>query len=619
MKTRLVPLLLLASCHGAAPQPETASSALVNTPAMPSPWATGLRENMSTASPLHPACPTGRWVGYMRDTRIPAACPAPGTASGGTWQVSKLFGPAPALTGSPDLDRFCIYVWNPTGTVPPQVSALPNVASMRLERDCRVVVPLGDEPTAAGGAELWDMHATALDLPTFGPGAAAPASRVRLAVVDSSPTELVSGLPSGQGHGLVVGTVARNTGCMDPVTGLGCPFVTSHQGLAQAGGDYGYQSDVARAILQAIRQFIYYGNEDRLVVNLSLGWEPLYGGGPGPAVRVPSYAVYAALQVAACQNVLVVAAAGNRARVDSGVGPMLPAGWEPADRVCAPTLAYAPLVHAIGGLTREDAPIGMSRAASQPRLSAPASLVTARRPNGTPTPILSGTSMSAASVAGIASLVWSFDPTLDPEHLMQLLYDHAVPLGVDADFEQGAAGWEAARVDACAAVREVTSGLDKPTCVPRAAGHGVSSALPSIAELESPGWITGPLTPGITAAVTQVVSTAPEVNMTPWAGPQPTKPPCPLCFLFENGPTTYFAGTIDLPEGRIENMYVQPCIDECDPSDPWIEVLGELSTGQYVKVEVPVDLKDIGSARLETKIEVGGETTMHTSEVAIHR
>ena len=89
--------------------------------------------------------------------------------------------------------------------------------------------------------------------------------------------------------------------------------------------------------------------------------------------------------------------------------------------------------------------------------------------------------------------------------------------------------------------------------------------------------------------------------------------------MFENGPTTYFGGTIDLSEGRIENMYIQPCIDECDASDPWIEVVGDLSTGQVVKVEIPVDLELIDSARLETKIEVKGAMTMHSSEVAIHR
>ena len=103
---------------------------------------------------------------------------------------------------------------------------------------------------------------------------------------------------------------------------------------------------------------------------------------------------------------------------------MLPAGWEGAPRVCQPTLNYAPLVHAIGGLTPDDEPMSLSRLVARPPLAAPASLATTVLDNGAYTDVLSGSSVAAASVAGIASLVWSLDPTLKPEQLMAPLYDN---------------------------------------------------------------------------------------------------------------------------------------------------------------------------------------------------
>ncbi|MCK6552280.1 S8/S53 family peptidase, partial [Myxococcota bacterium] len=447
--------------------------------------------------------------------------------------------------------------------------------------------------------------------------ASPPTSRVRVAIVDGSPTETASGVPSGSGHGLAVGAVARSAGCFGAAH---CPFIASHEGLRIDGGDFGYQSDVAQAMIAAIRSFLSAGTESRLIVNLSLGWDPSYGSGTGTTIRVPSYAVHTALQVAACEQVLVVAAAGNRARVDGGVGPMYPAGFEPDARRCPGTLAYSPLVHAIGGVLPDDSPLALSRATARPRLAAPASFVTAPLVGGGYADVLSGTSMAAATISGVAALVWSFDPSFSPELVMDRIHAMAVPLGAPADFEHAPWSWTVARVDACAAVAEVAPAASQPEpCSTRAAGQLLAPDFDVVFEAEVPGLRAGPPTPGFSAAATTEVMTDPDVTISPWAGPQPTKPPCPLCTAnVENG-VTYLYGVIEVaPGSEIISMFVRTCFDACDDGDPVYDVAGELIDGTTLKVELPeVDLANVTSLRVEAKVLdlATDEITIQASEV----
>lgn len=603
----LTPVGLLAACGGSPLEVGVTASAV--TPPAPSPWGIGLRESLP--SHLTDACPANQWVGYM----LTSTGKCPGT-SNSKWRVTKLFGP-PAGAWAPDLDRFCRYTW--TGAGAPDVAALPNQRTLRLERDCRVVVPLG-QPTAGAGAELAAAHVAALGLPVFAAGTPAPSARVRIAIVDSSPDDLF-GLPSGSGHGLAVGAMARRAGCMTE-DGVGCPVITHHQGLKLSGGDFGYQSDVAQAIVAAIRAFSDAGTEDRLIVNLSLGWDPSYGSGPGPDVRVASYAVHTALQVAACEQVLVLAAAGNRALVSGGVGPMLPAGWEPDERLCLPSVSYAPLVHAIGGLTPHDAPLALARASSRPRLAAPAAWVTTALPGQSGyTEVLSGTSMAAASVSGIASLVWSLSPLASPEALMQSIYDNAVPLGVAADFEKEPWTWIAARVDACAAVAAVAPAALQPApCVLRPAGQAALPDLELVVESEAPGLWHGPATPGATAALVSTAPDAPDVTLSPWAGPQPPKPPCPLCMLTQDG--TLHGPLQVSPDSQVLDVFLRACVGECDDGDPLYEVVAEYLPDAWLKVHLPgLEVAALDGARLEAKVLNldNLEATFHASEVLIEK
>lgn len=609
--------LLASACGGpeGAGEVEAVGSAVL-TPQLPSPWVGGSIESTTT---LTAACPTTRWIGYITSPTI-VACPA---APAG-WTVAKLFTGGANAGWAPELDRFCRYTWVGAGTpTAANIAALPAVSgatTQRLERDCRVVVQLG-APNASAGGRLASAHASALNLPTFGNAAVAPATRTRIAVIDNAPTEFVTGLPSGTGHGLAVAALARRAGCMGSGN-LGCPFVVNHRGLAEDGGNFGYQSDVAIAIVQAMRRFRSDNTQTNLVINLSLGWDPSYGNAFGDSKRVSAYAVYVPLQVAACQDYLVVAAAGNRARVDQGTGPMLPAGWEGAPRVCQPTLNYAPLVHAIGGLTPDDEPMSLSRLVARPPLAAPASLATTVLGNGAYTDVLSGSSVAAASVAGIASLVWSLEPTLKPEQLMARLYDNAVPLGAQADFENPIWSMDVRRVDACAAVAAVANGVNEPnTCSPRAAGVAVLPSRASVMAAQVPGFGTMSPTPGLQIRSSGFVpQLAPDVNFTPWAGPQPTKPPCPLCFVFEDGfDQPRLDGILDYA-GTMDTLYVRFCIGPCDDMDPSFEVTGSLASGTVLKVPLPeYDLNDVTSARLEAKIvRPDGNQVYNASEIQLH-
>lgn len=612
MKYALLLVPALAACGGLEPDPtlEVGSSSQALTPAVsPQPWASGGTE--AGGGPLGEACPGQRWIGYQR---LPGPVPACPVALDARWSVSKLFGPQTHVGWAPDLDRFCKYEWTADGA--PKLTALPSTSDLRLERDCRVVVPLADQARA----ELADSHARALDVPTFPATLSAPATQVRIAVIDGALTEVDSGLPSGTGHGLAVAAVARSAGCLRP--GVGCPFIATHQALRLNNGDHGYQSDVARAVYDAIRDFMADGGQQRLVINLSVGWDPSYGSGPGPQLRVPSYAVYTILQVAACEQALVVAAAGNRARVDSGVGPLVPGGWELAARTCPVTNTYAPLVHAVGGLTSDDQPLALSRASSRPRLAAPASRVTARLPDGTFPPPLSGSSMASASVAGVAALMWSLSPGAPPEQLMATLFANSIPLGVMADVVKPPSAFSVRRVDACLAARAVTSGTQRPTCSTRPAGVSAVTDSQLVFDSLQPALWLGPTAPPLAAAIASVAaSVAPDITLKPWAGPQPTIPPCPLCVLVPQPGYADLFGQLDVaPDTTVGTIHLRACVGECDGFDPAWKITGAMVDDAWLKVPLEgFDLGLYGSARLEAEVrdDKTGKSTLHVSEVAL--
>jgi hypothetical protein len=207
---------------------------------------------------------------------------------------------------------------------------------------------------------------------------------------------------------------------------------------AQNGGFYGLPGELARAIHLEVVDWRTDDPGMKLVMNLSLGWDPALGGleTPDSDIPAPAIAVRTALEHAVCEGALVIAAAGNRSggpTLESGA--LLPAAWEER---AGPSLArcqalgvttqgqnfplpnqtvYRPLVYAAGGVRADDSPLFNGREDSEPRLVAfgdhakvPAAGADGSGWAGT----LTGTSVSAAVVSASVAAAWYYNQNLKP-------------------------------------------------------------------------------------------------------------------------------------------------------------------------------------------------------------
>ncbi len=475
------------------------SNRVLITPTCPTAKATCVETAPAPSTEV--ACPGLRWVGKLNDANGVCPDPAAVPAGGGTWQVEQLFG----ANAPPALRGYCAYTWtaspaNPNSEGPADNSLLLgfdkriNVAGaapggglpfQSITKDCHVAGAAGTAVTQATGPVLesayYRMVSQVAPLPN-GAGLASPAA-IRVAVADSSPHGYVDGV-AGVGtfkHGLNVGRIIRKIGCPGDGGGVNCiAQVSDHLALPQItpahaspanGGFFGYQSEVAAAIFTAVSDWQGFNTtaaaagtplQDRLVVNLSLGWDPMYGGDFGNnADALPPHirAVYAALQHANCRGAIAVAAAGN----DPGgptprTGAMYPAAWEAkaaptlvqcqtieglpfADTVDHPIFPpvgvtpYRPVIYAAAGVGQNDYPLSNGRAGSRGRLVATADSAATRYQlaDGTwvYTESMTGSSAAAAAVSGAAAAVWGYRPAMRPYEVMRALYDGGVNLDPD--------------------------------------------------------------------------------------------------------------------------------------------------------------------------------------------
>ncbi|HMV69494.1 MAG TPA: hypothetical protein PKA64_21810, partial [Myxococcota bacterium] len=143
-----------------------------------------------------------------------------------------------------------------------------------------------------------------------------------------------------------------------------------------AGGYLGTQATLATRILDAVRDWDLAGRPGPLVIHLAVGWEPEYtwrAGSPGTE-SVGARTVRLALEYAACQGALIVAAAGNeRGGPVPSPGPMYPAAWaaNPApDCAATGTSREAGLLYAVDAVGEDGSLILRSRDMALPRLVA---------------------------------------------------------------------------------------------------------------------------------------------------------------------------------------------------------------------------------------------------------
>ena len=586
-------LLLLSGC-------EPVLDAL---PALGPIGAVGGRE-APLAAPLAESCSDQTWIGLRLAGGL---CPQPGRSSDGFWQVEAPFSRA----DDAHMQAVCQYRWISPRRLEPDVSVLPDQADLRLERDCDVVV--GHAAPEAVSAALQTAWRDQMELPDWRAAAPFDTSAVQVAVIDGGfhlRLEPRRAARLGQDHPVAVSSVIRAIACPDLGEGAFCAAGTPNYPalpyirrgiIAELGGRLGALSDYAIRVVGAVDD--WRGMPDairpaRLILNLSLGWDQQHTS----RARLASWLAERATRYATCQGALLIAAAGNRAH-DADRGPMLPAAFADQARGCG-AMPDGPLVYPVGGVDGRDRALSVSRPEGTPRLVAPAAWVsvpidTVERFGGS-TAVMTGTSMAAAAASGAAALIWGLDPQRSADDVMALLYASGEPLGRPAEF--GLAG-EQRRLSVGRALGQLCA--EVPDCLPAASAPVLPPARAAGIDAQAPIDVVL----GALLAEAEVMEPVPEAAppegesafVSPWVGPQPGVPNCPVCGVLEST----LVGRLTPPlHGAFGKLRVV-----------WFDARGRHVTGvRGLPVDAPfaVDLGEVDGpllgAWLEAPIEVFGKT-----------
>lgn len=489
----------------------------------------------------------------------------------GLWQGSFLFSPTAPLR----LQRYCAYDWIPAvAGAPADVTKLVQTKP-GAELDCPVVATLAsdvsDEPT------IWKPLRETFRKQAARVSSLAPTkARTRVAVLDTAAVPYDDFDLDNNPHGRAVGRAIADLACdgKEDVATTCVAEISNHPALLRTpdgiddghGGHFGTRGDLARALYDAV---IDWQNDwasqqtiaERLVVNMSLGWAPEWGGGTDPKhMPKPALAVWDVLEFVRCHGALLVAAAGNYSDPYSK-GPMYPALWEelpaPSESTCSGLVTsipgglapfagsesgmYRPLVVAAGGVDWQDRPLGNSRELGQPRLLGYAQAVTTDDVRTNHTRVLSGSSMSAATTSGAAATAWAYNPKLSATELLEILYDTGTTLdsgptgmgrGTEFCLGDACSSYPPKRVSVCAATHRAACGdastcASEPSCSTIPAHAGDSPALPV-------DWsVFGGFTTLASAPCSGDCDTDTDVNqvLIPSVGPQPGIPGCDICMV----------------------------------------------------------------------------------------
>lgn len=586
----------------------------------------------SPAVAAESACPSWRWIAVKSASE--PDCPVP-SASG--WTAQPLFAvdlgaydrdptrqedpkPHEPRQGQRDPDRvppglssFCLYTHAAAGSQDQSRQVFRELIEARkLEHaapDCAAIGTMA-EPAASFEENLVAQAGGAgTEIPLAANPGAPP--KVRLAFLDSQPT--AGGLPTVVGnshHGYALAHLARRLACPK---GACLPRITTQLALPIVGFDpenpistvrdegkggfFGTYGDLANAIRREVVAWESSG-EQRLVLNLSLGWDgelfrdvPSVDGKPGHHRKradetrglgrkpdsghaAPVLSVLRALQDAACRGALIVAATGNRTGgPQPGSGPLLPAAWETMDAPDAATCSKLlgsetavrdaagrqPLLYAAGGIRSEGFPLANSRPKAEPPRVAYADHAAVTDGAGQPTATYTGSSVASAVIATIAATVWHHGPSRTRADLMQDLHQSGNCLERKADFGHATAAKEVRRITLCRALKACAATGDGCPAPPDCPWW--TRQPPSLT-----AWL-GTITPDVTLDADQLISSRPpttgcnatklyhpppagaipanpcpydqfhDVTAHSWLSPQPEDPPCPTCMITRGSPT----------------------------------------------------------------------------------
>jgi hypothetical protein len=475
--------------------------------------ACGGREGPSTSddgtppvsvAPTGGLCPGARLVGVLDQVPDPgsSACELDGAVPEG-WHASALFergspGVA-ALEQSPpgELNRYCSYEWSGEG--PAELQHM--LAAIEAHAGMHAVAP--DCGSGLGQAEVDErvdaaLHAAFrrnigwLSGDALGPSQAARTA-IEVAIVDSLSQQAADDpqIEPAHPHGPIIAALITDIACPDRRPAclelfhytLALPRVDGSTAPDWVrGGRRGTPADVALGIYEAVERWRRRQLDDaaapRLVINLSLGWDP------PETPRGPDLALRAALEHAACHGALVFAAAGNEVLSSCGDhrGPLTPASFEtlaaPTTEQCqafgfasSQSLEYPifaehprPLVYAVGGVDERGRMLATARVGGRPRLAATAANALALARDGEYTMKLSGSSVAAAVASGAAALIWSYRPTLRPDELVELLHQTGWNSEEQADFGLPNPAANIHRLSICAALERACAADPTQAC-----------------------------------------------------------------------------------------------------------------------------------------------------------
>ena len=456
-----------------------------------------------------------RYIALVDRTHV-KSCPVPVSDGWQTAPLFRQ-GPSVALLeGTPlpePLERFCEYAWTKAPSypaAPPSFSGADTARIVRIDPDLDVVVPQGPAP-----AMVKEAPAQHLDEPLIGtlgsttgrylggeadlrqalaagyrsqagtqvaPGTVAkePSGAPVIAIVDSvGYGEGSAGYgrsPARMQHGLAMAGLVRDARCPDGEAGCegrlfhaqAFPYTAQSPLIEPAGGPLGSLGSLARAVGESvIRWRKMPPTKGPLVVNMSLGWDPQLAplgvapqahqgllAGNDASVPATVQAVHASLAWAACNQALLLAAAGNNiGEPCEGSGPLAPASWERLPPLASPACAAlfgkdhvqqvaqagdkvpGSLVYAAGGLTYADAPLPNARAGSLPGRGLPALQAVAASVRGL-TDGWTGSSVATATLSGIAARAWSLSPQRGPADLMAHIDASGRKLSFSADLHR---------------------------------------------------------------------------------------------------------------------------------------------------------------------------------------
>lgn len=381
-------------------------------------------------------CTGERWIGRL--PKVAAECPVvTGWESDFLFELAEGSARLRQLAEGAGLDRYCLLTPGPETPQRAWFTGPARGGFEALDRDCRGVQPttVQGEFAQKTAPALATLTRAAIARPPGQPGS----SNVRLTLLDTHETGPAAKLATERlcsHHGYSLGWLAQDVACDGSNS---CKVAVGHRlALSKtrpvpeklcAGGTSGFISEIGTALWAELVAWDRQPPADRLVVNLSLGWDGQLYGGFEPEEFQPTFvqSVYRTLELARELEVAVFAAAGNRvAGREPATGPLLPAGWERRDK-------KHPLVYAVSGLTADGRLLANHRpGALAPRASFGGPAVVAL-PDGSFTSALTGSSVGTAVTSAYAAALWSRFPNDSPAKLVKRLEGLGSKLDVKAD------------------------------------------------------------------------------------------------------------------------------------------------------------------------------------------